>query len=78
MHMTREKWSMIFAARVRSRYEYIGMTRAEFVEKTGYSQSTINNWLNGTSVPKATDIDNSAKVLGCSVSYLFDFRERVE
>ena len=76
--MTREKWCIMCAARIRSRMDYIRMTREEFTTKLGVSNTQVSRWLSGGTVPKATDIVNIAKVLNCSVSWLIDYSERVE
>lgn len=76
--MTRKEWSNLFAARVRSRLEYIGMTRAELCEKIGIEHKKYDRWVSGEYIPRATDIVNIAKVLGCSVGYLIFYGERVD
>lgn len=68
----------MFAARVRSRLEYIRMTRSELCEKMGVNLRKYDRWMTGEQIPKAIDIINIAKALNCSVSYLIDFNERVE
>lgn len=75
--MTRKEWSNLFAARVRSRLEYMDMTRSELCEKLGIEHKKYDRWMSGEYIPKATDIVNISKVLQCSVSWLIDYRERV-
>lgn len=76
--MTQKEWSNLFAARVRSRLEYIGMTRKELCEKIKVEHKTYDRWMNGERIPKATDIVNIAKALGCSVGYLIYYGDKVE
>lgn len=75
--MTRDKWSTMFAARIRSRLDYMRMTSSEFCEKLGVDRKRYNRWISGEQIPKAIDIVNIAKVLNCSVSWLIDYNERI-
>lgn len=75
--MTRDKWSTMFAARIRSRLDYMRMTNSEFCKKLDIDYKKYNRWISGEQIPKATEIVNIAKVLNCSVSWLIDYNDRI-
>lgn len=76
--MTKDRWSILFAARVKSMMDYNNITKKELVARSGLDRKTLDRYLRCEAVPNAIAVLNIAKALRCSVSYLTDFGERVE
>lgn len=47
------------------------MSQSELATRMGYVQSAVGNWESEVTLPKARDIPQLAKILGCSIEDLF-------
>lgn len=59
-----------FAERLREIRKSSGMTQMQVAAKSGLSQSNINTWERGRSVPLPDGLIALADAFGCSVDYL--------
>ena len=50
----------------------LNMTQDELAEKLNVSRATIAMWETGKAMPRADKLPELAKILGCTVSDLFD------
>ena len=76
--MTEAQWLKEFSVNLVSLMGEAGYTQKELAEDAGLSVSTINRYINGTHIPKATALVNIATVLSCSLDELIDFGEDID
>lgn len=55
-----------------------GVTQKQLAEDTGLSESTINRYVKGLRIPKATALINISTALNCSLEELIDFGEDID
>ena len=59
-----------FGERLKTIRKNAGMTQVQVAQKCGISQSNINTWENGRSLPLPDGLVALADCFGCSVDYL--------
>lgn len=72
-----EKMNEIFSMRFREAIDRMPLTRRDFANLIGVTESTVQNWLNGSSSPNLAKIDDISHALGVSPRWLFGANEEV-
>lgn len=67
------EWSKEFARRLIRIMNIRGINQYDLAKKTGYSQSSISNYISGKSIPSSYASHIIAKALDCSLNYLVHF-----
>lgn len=57
---------------IRRRREAAGLSQVSLGNQMGMVQSAVANWEREIALPKARDLPRLARVLGCSISDLFE------
>lgn len=76
--MSEIEWLRIFSVNLIEMMEEGGLTQLDLAEMTGYSQSTISKWINGTQAPTVFAIINLAYALDCDYDDLIDFGDTIK
>lgn len=69
----RSAWSLEFAKKLYVKMLKIGINQAELSYRTGISQGSIANYVNGRTVPNIYYAYKIAEVLGCTLNDLVNF-----
>lgn len=70
---SREDWSKHFANNLIDMMNYRGMDQTYLSERSGVSQQSISNYMNGKGMPTGYVINKLAKALSCDISDLDNF-----
>lgn len=57
--------------RIKELREAIGLQQKQVAEHMGVLQTAVSNWENEVALPKARQLPQLARVLGCSIDDLF-------
>lgn len=71
--MTEEEWTKEFGRRLDRKIKAVCITQEELSKRTNISRISINNYINGKSVPSGYYIHKIADALNCSSSELTYF-----
>jgi len=61
----------VFIMRIKELREERGLLQAQVAEEMGVLPSAVSNWESEVALPKARQLPRLAKVLGCTISELF-------
>lgn len=68
-----EEWKSDFAQQLTNKLRSSGIPQWELARKTGLSEVSISNYLNGKAIPSTLNLRKITRVLGCSTSELTDY-----